>query len=126
MSNLVKELGNVIEAEGETEFDVEEDSKNTLQGKIMTTWEETVIDKEIEKINGDTKEVHNINDKIELANVNESTNTKVKDEGMIITNEVNSIDSKDELKSNKERDSNISLKSRTTNIINQENTSSIV
>ena len=93
MSNLVKELGNVIEAEGETEFDVEEDSKNTLQGKIMTSWEETAKVKELEKISIDTKEVDNINDKIELANVNESTNTKVKDEGMSITNEVSSIDS---------------------------------
>ena len=45
---------------------------------------------------------------------------------MIITNEVSSIDSKDEIKTNNEGDSNISLKSRTTNIINQEDSSSIV
>ena len=68
----------------------------------------------------------NINDKIEHANVTESTKTKVKDEGMSITNEVSSIDSEDEIKSNNEGNSNISLKSRTTNIINQENTSAIV
>ena len=73
--------------------DVEEDSKNTSQGKIMTSLEETAKVKELEKISVDTKEVDNINDKIELANVNESTNTKVKDEGMSITNEVSSIDS---------------------------------
>ena len=60
--------------------DVEEDSKNTSQGKIMTSLEETAKVKELEKISVDTKEVDNINDKIELANVNESTNTKVKDE----------------------------------------------
>ena len=53
-------------------------------------------------MNVDTKEVDTINDKIELANVTESTNTKVKDEGMIITNEVSSIDSKDEIKTNNE------------------------
>ena len=45
---------------------------------------------------------------------------------MSITNEVSSIASKDEIKTNNEGDSNISLKSRTTNIINQENTSAIV
>ena len=89
---LRKKAG-IIEAEGETKVDVEEDSKNTLQGKIMTSWEETAKVKELEKISIDTKEVDNINDKIELANVNESTNTKVKDEGMSITNEVSSIDS---------------------------------
>ena len=59
----------------------------------MTSWEETAKVKELEKISVDTKEVDNINDKIELVNVNESTNTKVKDEGMSITNEVSSIDS---------------------------------
>ena len=61
-----------------------------------------------------------------FANVNESTNTKVKDEGMIITDEISSIDSKDEIKTNNEGDSNISMKSRTENIINQEDTSAIV
>ena len=61
-----------------------------------------------------------------FANVNESTNTKVKDEGMIITDEVSSIDSKDEIKTDNEGDSNISIKSRTENIINQEDTSAIV
>ena len=93
MGNEVKEIVNIIEAEGKTKVDVEEDSKNTLQGKIMTSWEETAKVKELEKISVDTKEVDNINDKIELVNVNESTNTKVKDEGMSITNEVSSIDS---------------------------------
>ena len=59
----------------------------------MTRLKETAKVKELEKISVDTKEVDNINDKIELVNVNESTNTKVKDEGMSITNEVSSIDS---------------------------------
>ena len=122
MGNDVKEIDNIIKAEGKTKVDVEEESKNTSQGKIITNREEIVKVKELEKINVDTKVVDNINDKIELANVNESTNTKVKDEGM----EINSIDSKDEIKSNNEGDSNISLKSRSTNIINQENTSTIV
>ena len=97
--------------------DVEEDSKNTSQGKIMTSLEETAKVKGLEKISVDTKEVDNINDKIELANVNDSTNTKVKDEGMIITDEVSSIDSKDEIKTDNEGDSNLSIKSRTENII---------
>ena len=61
-----------------------------------------------------------------FANVNESTNTKVKDAGMIITDEISSIDSKDEIKTDNEGDSNISIKSRTENIINQEDTSAIV
>ena len=74
----------------------------------------------------DTKEVDHINDKIELINVNESTTTKVKDEGMIITNEDSIIDSKDKIKTNSEGDSNISIKSRTKNILNKEDTSSIV
>ena len=91
----------------------------------MTSLEETAKVKELEKISVDTKEVDNINDKIELANVNKSTNTKVKDEGMIITDEVSSIDSKDEIRTDNEADSNISIKSRTENIINQEDTSAI-
>ena len=66
MGNEVKEIVNIIEAEGKTKVDVEEDSKNILQGKIMTSWEETVKVKELEKVNGDTKVVDNINDKIEL------------------------------------------------------------
>ena len=66
-----------------------------------------------------------INDKIELANVNESTTTKVKDEGMIITDVVSSIDSKDESRNDVERDSNIHNKSRTKIIIHKEDTSAI-
>ena len=62
----------------------------------------------------------------ELVNVNESTTTKVKDEGMIITDEVSSIDSKDEIKTNNEGDSNINIKSRTKNILYKEDTSAIV
>ena len=73
-----------------------------------------------------TKDVDNINDKIELVNVNESTTTKVKDEGMIITNEDSIIDSKDEIKTNSEGDSNISIKSRTKNILNKGDTRAIV
>ena len=92
----------------------------------MTRLKETAKVKELEKISVDTKEVDNINDKIELINVNESTTTKVKDEGMIITDEVSSIDSKDEIKTNNEGDSNISIKSRTKNILNKEDTSAIV
>ena len=45
---------------------------------------------------------------------------------MIITDEVSSIDSKDEIKTDNEEDSNIRIKSRTKNIINQEETSAIV
>ena len=45
---------------------------------------------------------------------------------MIITDEVSSIDSKDEIKTNNEGDSNISIKSRTKNILNKEDTSAIV
>ena len=43
----------------------------------MTSWEETVKVKELEKINGDTEDVDNINDKKEFANVNEYTKIKV-------------------------------------------------
>ena len=42
----------------------------------MTSWEETAKVKKLEKINGDKEEVHNINDKIALANVNEYTKIK--------------------------------------------------
>ena len=42
------------------------------------------------------------------------------------TNEVSSIDSKDEIKTDNEGDINISIKSKTKNIINQEDTSAIV
>ena len=45
---------------------------------------------------------------------------------MIITDEVSSIDSKDEIKTDNEGDINISIKSKTKNIINQEDTSAIV
>merc|ERR1712238_49916 len=122
----VKEKADIIEDEGETNVDIEEDSKNTSQGKIMTSLEETAKVKELLKISVDTKEVENTIDKIDLANVNESTNTWVKDEGMIITDEVSSTDSKGEIKTDNEGDSNISIKSRTKNIINQEDTSAIV
>merc|ERR1711957_765731 len=122
----VKEKADIIEAEGENKVDIEEDSKNTSQGKIMTSLEETAKVKELLKISVDTKEVENIIDKIDLANVNESTKAKVKDEGMIITDEVSSIDSKNEIKTDNEGDSNISIKSRTENIINHEDTSAIV
>ena len=44
----------------------------------MTSLEETVKVKELEKIIVDTKEVDNINDKIELANINETTKKKLK------------------------------------------------
>ena len=71
----------------------------------MTSLEETAKVKELEKISVDTKEVDNINDKIELANVNESTKAKVKGEGMIITDKVSSIDSKDEITTEIEGDS---------------------
>ena len=91
MGNKVKEIADIIEAEGKTKIGEEEDSKNTSQGKIITSLEETAKVKELEKIIVDTKEVNNINDKIEPANVNEFIKTKVKDEGMIITDEVNSI-----------------------------------
>ena len=74
---------------------------------------ETTKVKELEKITVDTKEVDIINDKIELDNVNETSKIKVKDEGMIITDEVSSIDSKDENRNDVERDSNIHNKSRT-------------
>ena len=92
----------------------------------MTRLEETAKVKELEKIIVDTKEVNNINDKIEPANVNEFIKTKVKDEGMIITDEVNSIESKDEIKTDNEGDSNISIKSRTKIIINQEDSTALV
>ena len=92
----------------------------------MTSLEETAKVKDLKKISVEIKEVDNINDKIELAKVNESTNTKVKDEGMIAIDGVSSIDSKDEIKTDNEADSNISIKSRTENIINQEDTSAIV
>ena len=92
----------------------------------MIRVEETAKVKELEKSSVDTKEVGNINDKIELANVNESTNTKVKDEGMTIIDEVNSIDSKYEIMTSNEGDNNISIKSRTKIIIHNEDTSDIV
>ena len=113
LGNEVKEIADTIEAAGETKVDVEEDSKKTSQRKITTSLEETVTVKDLEKIIVDTKEVNNINDKIEPANVNEFIKTKVKDEGMIITDEVSSIDSKDEIRTDNEADSNISIKSRT-------------
>ena len=120
LGNEVKEIVNMIEAEGETKVDVENDLKNTSGKK------ETAKVKELEKISVDTKKVDNINDKIDLDNVNESTNTKGKDEGMNITDEVNSIDSKDEIKTDSEGDSNMSIKSRTNNIINKKDTSAII
>jgi len=113
LGNEVKNKAGIIEVERKTKVDVEEDSKKTSRRKIMTSLEETAKVKDLEKISVDTKEV----DKIELANVNDSTNTKVKDEGMIITDEVSSIDSKDEIKTDNEGDSIISIKSRTENII---------
>ena len=66
LGNEVKEIVNIVEAEGETKVDVEEDSKNTSQGKIMTRLEETAKVKELEKVSVDTKKFDNINDKIEF------------------------------------------------------------
>ena len=62
----VKEIADIIEAEGETKVDVEEDSKNSSQGKTMTSLEEAAKVKELEKIIVDTKDVDNVNDKINL------------------------------------------------------------
>merc|ERR1712238_206872 len=62
----VKEIADIIEAEGETKVDVEEDSKNSSQGKTMTSLEEAAKVKELEKIIVDTKDVDNTNDKINL------------------------------------------------------------
>ena len=55
--------------------------------------------------------IRDIKDTIELANATEYTKTKTKskEEGTSITNEVSSIDSKDEIKTSNEGDSNISL-----------------
>ena len=91
----------------------------------MTSLEETTKVKELEKIIVDTKEVDIINDKIELDNVNETTKIKVKDEGMIVTDEFSSIDTKDESRNGVDRDSNIHNKSRTKIIIHKEDTSTI-
>ena len=91
----------------------------------MTRLKETAKVKELEKISVDTKEVDNINVKIELINENEYTKIKVKYDVMIITDAVSSIDSKDESRNDVERDSNIHNKSRTKIIIHQEDTSAI-
>ena len=45
---------------------------------------------------------------------------------MIVTDKVSSIDSKDEIKTNNEGNSNISIKSRTKNTLNKEDTRGIV
>ena len=91
----------------------------------MTRLKETAKVKELEKISVDTKEVDNINVKIEPINENEYTKIKVKYDEMIITDAVSSIDSKDESRNDVERDSNIHNKSRTKIIIHQEDTSAI-
>ena len=122
----VIEKANIIDAEGETKVDVEEDSNITLQCKIMISLEETAKVKELEKISVDTKEIDNINDKMEVANVNESTKTKVIDQDMIITDEAISIDNKDEIRTDVEGDSNINIKPRTENMIHKGDTSAIV
>ena len=46
MGNEVKEIADTVETASETKVDVEEDSKNTSQGKIMTSLEETAKVKE--------------------------------------------------------------------------------
>ena len=66
MGNEVKDKADIIEVECETKVDIEEDLKKTSQRKIMTSLEETAKVKDLEKIIVDTKEVDNINDKIEL------------------------------------------------------------
>ena len=68
----------------------------------MTSLEETSKVVELEKISVDTKEVDNINVKIEPINENEYTKIKVKYDEMIITDAVSSIDSKDEIKTDNE------------------------
>ena len=50
---------------------------STLQGKIIISLEDTVKVKTLVRINSDKKEFDNINDKMKVANVNESTITKV-------------------------------------------------
>ena len=82
----------IIEAEGETKVDIEEDSKITIQGKITNSLEEIAKVKELERFSVDTKEGDNTNDKIKVSNVKESTKTKVKDEDKITTDEVINID----------------------------------
>ena len=61
----------------------------------MISSEETAKVKELEKNSVDTKEVDNIKGIIESANLNESTKTKAKDKGMIITDGFISITNED-------------------------------
>ena len=50
---------------------------STLQGKIIISLEDTAKVKTLVRISSDEKEFDNINDKMNVANVNESTITKV-------------------------------------------------
>ena len=63
----------------------------------------------------------NINNKIVVANIDESTKTKVKYDSMITIDEVISIDNKEETRTGIEDDSSINIKLRTDNIINRTN-----
>ena len=58
----VNEKADIIEAEGKTKVDIEEDSKITIQGEIINSLEEIAKVKEFERITVDTKEGDNDND----------------------------------------------------------------
>ena len=113
-SDSTKEEGTNNKMEGEIVKDVdvvnmEEHLRITTESKIQTTLKETGKVQEVKMISVDSKEVDNINNKIEVVNIDEVNKTIVKKEDMIGIEEVISIDSKKEMeiRTNVEEVSNI-------------------
>ena len=113
-SDSTKEEGTNNKMEGEIVKDVdvvnmEEHLRITTESKIQTTLKETDKVQEVKMISVDSKEVDNINNKIEVVNIDEVNKTIVKKEDMIGIEEVISIDNKKEMeiRTNVEEVSNI-------------------
>ena len=113
-SDSTKEEGTNNKMEWEIVKDVdvvnmEEHLRITTESKIQTTLKETDKVQEVKMISVDSKEVDNINNKIEVVNIDEVNKTIVKKEDMISIEEVISIDNKKEMeiRTNVEEVSNI-------------------
>ena len=107
---------------------VEEYIRISIQDKIKITLKETVKVKEVKMISIDSKQLDNINQKIEVMNIDEFNRTIIEKEDIIGTEDDISIDNKQDMviRTDVEEVSNINIKSRAAKIIDKENASDVV
>ena len=107
---------------------LQSDSMITTEGKVQITLKVTAKIEEVKMISVNSKEVDNINNKIEVVSIDEVHKTLDENEDMIGTEEAISIDNKDKMKirTNVEEVSNLNIKSRAAKFVDKEDTSDVV